>query len=165
MNRLPILTHPNTELRNIAEPFLVEEITSDESQALFDDMILTMVQARGIGIAGTQVNAHKRVFVGLLQRRTTVFINPEIIKSSIRKTASEEGCLSVPGAWGYVKRHRTVDVRFMNRTGHTETHRLFGLDAIVFQHELDHLNGVLFIDKAYKMIEAPDLEPHHDTAL
>lgn len=156
MTRLPILTDPNEELRQTAEPFLEQEVTSKESQTLFDDMIETMKLANGVGLAGPQVGLHKRVLVGLFQNAPHIFINPEIVKRSLRKVDSEEGCLSIPGVWGIVRRHRHITVEYTDRSGQKQKRKLSGLEGIVVQHETDHLDGVLFTDKVIRLTTTPN---------
>lgn len=155
MSRLTILTDPNKELRKRAEELSFDEILAPETQELIDNMIETMDEADGLGIAGPQVGEEKRIFIGLIGGESCTCINPEIKSSSLRKTNSEEGCLSVPGVWGIVKRNRQVTVEYLDREGKKQKKKLKGLEAIVFQHELDHLNGVLFIDKLTKTTTEP----------
>ena len=155
MPRLPILTDPNNELRIKAERVSIEEITTPEFQELLGNMIETMVSADGIGIAGPQVAKKKRVFIGILDGASHVFINPEIVKTSWRKVNSEEGCLSIPGVWGIVRRHRHVVVKYLDRDGKKQKRKLKGLEGIVVQHETDHLDGILFTDKVVKLTTAP----------
>jgi peptide deformylase len=155
MSQLAILTEPNEILRRSADEIDVEEIQEPQIQSLIDDMIETMKLADGIGLAGPQIGENMRLFIGCLDNNLEVFINPEIRRSSFRKTDSEEGCLSLPDVWGIVRRHRSVRVSYFDRSGCKQKKKLKGLDAIVFQHELDHLNGVLFVDKIVRFTTAP----------
>lgn len=155
MSRLTILTDPNEQLRTVAEVVDVSDIASPEFQQLLDDMVETMNSANGIGIAGVQVGASKRVFIGLLNGEAHVFINPEIVKKSFRKMNSEEGCLSIPSVWGIVRRHRQITVKYLDRVGKKQKRKMKGLEGIVVQHETDHLDGVLFTDKVIKLTTAP----------
>lgn len=155
MSRMTILTNPNDELRMAAEPLDMDEVLSESFRNLVNDMIETMVAADGSGLAGPQVGVHKRVFIGLLDGKPHVFVNPEIIKTSFRKVNSEEGCLSIPCVWGIVRRHRQITVKYVDRDGKKQKRKMKGLEGIVVQHETDHLDGVLFTDKIVKFTTPP----------
>jgi peptide deformylase len=117
-----------------------------------------MVVENGIGIAAPQIGVHKRlIIVDIGNNQPQAFFNPIITSKSFTKTESEEGCLSVPGVFGIVKRHRAVTVKAQNISGVTQTFRVDGLSAIVFQHEIDHLDGILFIDKVLRYTSHPKL--------
>ena len=146
---LDILTYPNPELKKISEP--VKEV--DESvKTLIDDMFETMYAAPGIGLAAPQVGALKRVIVLDIGERDggqgarLALVNPEII-SSAGETTFEEGCLSVPEFTADVVRAEEVKIKGMNRSGESVEIEADGLLAIVLQHEIDHLNGILFVDR------------------
>jgi peptide deformylase len=145
---LPILTYPDPRLKAVAEPIL--EVT-DEIRQLAEDMAETMYAAPGVGLAANQVGVLKRIFVIDIADEgepsdLKVFINPELIELD-GEQVFQEGCLSFPGASEDIKRAATVKVRAQNEKG--ETFELFadGLLAVAIQHENDHLNGVLMIDK------------------
>lgn len=145
---LPILTYPDPRLKAVAEPIL--EVT-DEIRQLAEDMAETMYAAPGIGLAANQVGILKRIFVIDIADEEEpsdlkVFINPELLELD-GELVFQEGCLSFPGASEDIKRAATVKVRALNEKG--ETFELFaeGLLAVAIQHENDHLNGVLMIDK------------------
>ena len=143
---LEILEFPDPRLRTEAKP--VAEVT-DETRSLIDDMFATMYAAPGIGLAATQVNVHQRIIVIDLseeQRDPQVFVNPEI--SILDDTLGEydEGCLSVPGFYETVNRPQRIEVTALDRQGERFTRELEGLLAICLQHEIDHLNGKLFVD-------------------
>jgi peptide deformylase len=150
---LPIYETPDPVLRQISSP--VEEITS-ELQALIDDMFATMYAAPGIGLAAIQVGVPKRLLVIDLQepeeedgdpvRDPRVFINPEILEASDVTVPYNEGCLSVPDQYAEVLRPDRVRARWQDRDGKVHEEWLDGLLATCLQHEIDHLNGVLFID-------------------
>lgn len=145
MARLTILRYPDQRLRRKAEP--VEEVTDDIRQ-LAEDMLETMYDAPGIGLAATQVNVAKRVLViDVSEDRSDprVFINPEIVDQS-GEEIMEEGCLSVPGIFAEVKRADWVRVRALNEKGESFEQEADGLLAVCIQHEIDHLNGKLFVD-------------------
>lgn len=145
MALLTILRYPDQRLRRKAEP--VEEVTDDIRQ-LADDMLETMYDAPGIGLAATQVNVGKRVLViDVSEDRSEprVFINPEILEQR-GEEIMEEGCLSVPGIFAEVKRADWVRVRALNEKGESFEMEAEGLLAVCIQHEIDHLNGKLFVD-------------------
>jgi peptide deformylase len=143
---LDILEFPDPRLRTEAGP--VTEVTG-ETRTLIDDMFETMYAAPGIGLAATQVNVHQRVLVMDLseeQNSPLVFINPEVEILDPELGEYDEGCLSVPGYYETVNRPRKIRVTALNRDGEEFTEVLEGLLAICLQHEIDHLNGKLFVD-------------------
>ena len=146
MALLNILEFPDPRLRKQAAP--VNQVDS-RIQTLVDDMFETMYAAPGIGLAASQVDVHERVIVmDLTEDRSDpkVFINPEVTVLDDDLGTYDEGCLSVPGFYETVKRPRAVEVSAMNREGQQFTERLEGLMAICLQHEIDHLEGKLFVD-------------------
>ena len=143
---LEILEFPDPRLRTVAAP--VTEVT-DELRTLIDDMFETMYDAPGIGLAATQVNVHRRLLVIDISEdhsEPLVFINPEVEVLDPELGEYDEGCLSVPGFYETVNRPRRVRVTAMDRNGETFTRELEGLLAICLQHEIDHLDGKLFVD-------------------
>ena len=145
MAKLEILETPDPRLRTVAKP--VQSFDEALSQ-LVDDMTETMYDAQGIGLAATQVNIHKRLlvlYVSESQDTPRVYINPEILESEGTETC-EEGCLSVPGIYADVSRAEKVRVRAFDRNGEAFEEDLDGMHAICLQHEMDHLEGKLFID-------------------
>ncbi|MBT5575463.1 peptide deformylase [Alphaproteobacteria bacterium] len=153
MGLKPILFVPDPLLRKMASP--VEEITNDIKQ-LLDDMAQTMYDAPGIGLAGPQIGELKRVIVMDCSRdedgdELWQMINPEIIQIAKETTTLEEGCLSIPGHNADVTRPAWVDVRFTDINGTEQQMKAEGLLAACVQHEIDHLNGVLFIDHISKL--------------
>ena len=146
MALLEILEFPDPRLRTEAGP--VTEVT-DATRTLIDDMFETMYAAPGIGLAATQVNVHQRLIViDITEDRSDplVFINPEITVTDPELGEYDEGCLSVPGFYETVNRPRQVDVTALDRDGQSFTRVLQGLLAICLQHDIDHLNGKLFVD-------------------
>lgn len=109
-----------------------------------------MHELNGVGIAANQIGLLKRLFFFVSKEGDGALVNPVIVRRSLRKESGEEGCLSVPGVFGIVKRYRTVEVRAFTPEGKPVRFRAKGLLARVIQHELDHLNGVLFIDRAVR---------------
>jgi peptide deformylase len=144
---LPILINPNPILRKISEPVEAAEIPRPDFQKLIDEMTETLIRANGVGLAAPQVGLSKRLIIVQTKNGPTAFINPKIFSTSLSKKENEEGCLSVPGVWGIVKRHAKVKVKALNRQGEKVMIKAGGLESIIFQHEIDHLDGILFIDK------------------
>ncbi len=145
MSVLQVLTFPDDRLRTVAKP--VQEVTP-EIQSIVDNMVETMYAEEGIGLAATQVNIHQRIVViDISDNRDEpmVLINPEIIEKR-GEDGIEEGCLSVPGARALVPRAAEVTVKALNREGEEFTFDADDLLAICVQHELDHLEGKLFVD-------------------
>jgi peptide deformylase len=142
----PIRKYPDSILRVVATP--VKEIT-DEIRGLSADMVETMYAANGVGLAANQVGVSLRLIVidtgSEKERNAIAVINPEIVEAADEEVA-EEGCLSVPGFYEPVKRALHVSVRGIGLDGLETILRCTGLAARVFQHEIDHLDGILFID-------------------
>ena len=146
MSLLNILEFPDARLRTVAQP--VSKI-DEAAKKLIDDMLETMYAADGVGLAATQVNVHLRIIVIDLQRDggdPLILINPEIEVLDQSTCLTEEGCLSVPGFTETVNRPENVRVRALNKEGQTFELEPHGLLAVCIQHEIDHLNGRLFVD-------------------
>ena len=142
---LDVLQFPDERLRTVAKP--IDEVNSEIKQ-LVADMFETMREEKGIGLAATQVNRHVRLVVMDVseeQNEPRVFINPEIVNKE-GSTISEEGCLSVPGNYAKVDRAEKVTVKALDGEGEPYEREADGLLAICIQHELDHLDGKLFVD-------------------
>ena len=145
----PILIHPDPRLKKRAAP--VEGVDEDV-RALMDDMLETMYHAPGIGLAAPQLGVMRRVVVMDCAKgeheepEPLCLANPEIVWSSEETREHEEGCLSVPDIYAPVTRPAEVRVRFLNRAGEAEERHFDGLRATCVQHEIDHLDGKLFID-------------------
>ncbi|PIS40970.1 MAG: peptide deformylase [Candidatus Kerfeldbacteria bacterium CG08_land_8_20_14_0_20_43_14] len=146
-----IITHPNSILRQKAVELRLEEIP--KIQELIYDMQETMSEKDGIGLAANQIGILKRIVVIADKEGPLILINPEIIEKSWLKNIMEEGCLSVPGVFGTVKRHKKITVAAINSRGETLKLKAEGMLARVIQHEIDHLDGILFIDKVIKYTE------------
>lgn len=145
MSVLQVLTFPDDRLRTVAKP--VEKVTP-EIQKIVDDMIETMYDEEGIGLAATQVDIHQRIVVidiSESRNEPMVLINPEILEKR-GEDGIEEGCLSVPGARALVPRAAEVTVKALDHDGNEFTLEADDLLAICIQHELDHLQGKLFVD-------------------
>ena len=145
MSLLPILRFPDPRLKKVAAP--VENI-DDDIRRLASDMAETMYEAPGIGLAATQVDVHKRIIVidiSETRDHLLVLINPEILESDGLQVC-EEGCLSVPGIYDKVERAETVAVRYLDLDGKEKRIEADGLLAVCLQHEIDHLDGHVFVE-------------------
>jgi peptide deformylase len=155
----PILHIPEPRLRQVAEPV---QVVDDEIRALVDDMFETMYDAPGIGLAAPQIGVMKRVLVMDVAKRQDeeakpepwVVINPTITWSSQEKSVYEEGCLSIPDFYEEVERPAVVRVSFLDRDGQSQEIEADGILATCLQHEIDHLDGVLFIDHISRLKRA-----------
>lgn len=158
-----IVTTPEPVLRRKARPVAQFD---DKLQTLIDDMVETMREAPGVGLAAPQVGVSERIIVveyfeneededsedaENAPKKLYAIVNPEITRTSPEKEVAPEGCLSIPGLLGEVERHLGVTVKGQNRRGQPVTLKLKGWVARIFQHEIDHLNGVLFTDLATKV--------------
>ena len=146
MALLPILEFPDARLRTVAKP--VAEVT-EAHRLLIKDMLETMYDAPGIGLAATQVNVHERILVIDISEDKSaprVFINPVVEVLNPELGEYDEGCLSIPGFYDTVTRPQRIRVTAMNERGETFEEELTGLMAICLQHEIDHLEGKLFVD-------------------
>jgi peptide deformylase len=160
---LEIITLPQAILRHKARK--VSDFDPD-FQTLVNDMIDTMRQAPGVGLAAPQVGESSRLIVveyGDEENEETppklyVMVNPEITRSSQETVLGTEGCLSVPGIQGDVERMEAVTVKGLNRHGHPMTVKAKGWLARIFQHEIDHLDGILFVDRAEKIWKAEEYQ-------
>ena len=145
MALLDILIYPDNRLRDIAKPV---DAVDDSVRALLDDMLETMYEAPGIGLAATQVGVNRRVVVIDVsedKNSPLILINPEIL-SSTGEGVGEEGCLSIPGIYEDVKRAEEIRFRALDRSGDSYEMDADGLLAVCVQHEVDHLDGKLFVD-------------------
>ena len=142
---LDILRYPDSRLHTVAKPV---KVVDDAVRRLVADMAETMYDAPGIGLAATQVNVHQRVIViDVSEARDdlNVFINPEILASSAESKVYEEGCLSVPGIYDEVERPDRVTVKALDQDGNEFVTEADGVLAVCLQHEIDHLNGKVFV--------------------
>lgn len=149
MSVRPILTAPDARLKQKSQP--VEGGVTDAHRALMDDMLDTMYDAPGIGLAAIQIGEPLRIIVMDLAREgedkaPRYFVNPEITWRSEETKPWEEGCLSVPEIYDEVERPARVKLRYLNYQGEPVEEEAEGLYAVCIQHEMDHLEGVLFID-------------------
>jgi peptide deformylase len=151
---MPILSlvhYPTPTLKQPSRDLTIKELRSKETAQLIVDMEKAMRRARGIGIAAPQVGHNIRLALVDTRQGPIVIANPRIVRGSLRKVNGEEGCLSVPGVFGDVKRFRAVSVHYLDEHGDAHEERVEGMLARVFQHEIDHLNGTLFIDRVKRI--------------
>lgn len=145
----PILRHRTQEIRNF----------DNDLKKLAEKMAKTMYEHDGIGLAAPQVNILKKIIViGHKDGQSyTPYINPEITFVSRDKTTTDEGCLSLPGIYGLVTRPKKIHIKYQDLDGKTQKAKIKGMEAVIIQHEVDHLNGILFIDKASKITKGQDI--------
>lgn len=147
------LGHPL--LRSQAQ--LVDNIQSPRIQNLLDNLIATVIKANGVGIAAPQVQSRDRIFIvasrpnprypNAPEMEPTPMINPRVLASSSEEAKGWEGCLSIPGIRGLVPRHQAIEIEYSDRNGKLHKQELTNFVARIFQHELDHLDGIVFIDR------------------
>jgi len=148
-----IITEPNKILRQISNP--VEKVGQEEQQ-LMDDMLETMYSANGIGLAAIQIGIPKRIIVMDISKNDNkkepkFFVNPVIKNKDILKATYEEGCLSVPNQFAEIDRPKKCEVEYLDYNGEKKILKAEGLLATCIQHEMDHLEGILFIDYLSKL--------------
>ncbi|HEY4124118.1 MAG TPA: peptide deformylase [Rhizomicrobium sp.] len=148
-----ILTAPDPRLKVVSEP--VAKVDG-EIRALIEDMIATMYDADGIGLAAIQVGQPKRILVLDIDQRDgkknpQAFINPKITWASDEMAVAEEGCLSIPEIWDEVERPARIKAEYLDRDGKKQELEADGLLAVCLQHEMDHLEGILFVDHLSKL--------------
>ena len=149
MSKRKIIIEPDPILREKSKTL---EKVNDELRALLDDMLETMYAAPGIGLAANQIGVLKRLIVIDINRdnekRNPIFlINPEIISSSKKTSIYEEGCLSLPGHYAEIERPAECNIKFVDYNGKEKELNAKGLLSTCIQHEIDHLNGILFVDR------------------
>jgi peptide deformylase len=146
MSKLEILRYPDPRLHKVARPVAAVD---ERIRRLVDDMLETMYEAEGVGLAATQVDVHERVIVIDISDGhddPRVLINPELMETSEEMTLVDEGCLSVPEIYDKVPRHARVRVRALDRAGELREFEAEGLLSVAVQHEMDHLLGKVFVD-------------------
>lgn len=146
---LPILHYPDPRLHTVAKPVDISSIISPRIQTLIADMLATMYEANGIGLAATQVNVHERLIViDVSEERNSplVLINPKLLWASDEKKKGEEGCLSVPGIYDGVERSTRIKISAFDAEGIEREIEADGLLAVCIQHEMDHLMGKVFVE-------------------
>lgn len=148
---LNIITVPNPLLKHKSLTLEKKAIKSSEIKTLMDDMAITMIKKDGVGLAAPQIGKNIRLAVINSKDGYLFLFNPKITKKSWSKEWGEEGCLSVPGVFGMVKRHKKITCIYLNEEGREIKIEVSGFMARVFQHEIDHLDGILFTQKAKKI--------------
>jgi len=148
-----ILTEPNKLLRQVSKP--VDKVGKEEQQ-LMDDMLETMYAANGIGLAAIQIGIPKRIIVmdiskDEIKKEPRYFVNPVIQNKDKIKSIYEEGCLSVPNQFAEIERPKNCDIEYLDYNGNKQLLKAEGLLATCIQHEMDHLEGILFIDYLSKL--------------
>ncbi len=148
-----IIVEPNKILRQISKPV---DVVDKAEQKLMDDMLDTMYAAKGIGLAAIQIGVPKRIIVMDLskdedKKEPMYFVNPVIKNKNIQKSIYEEGCLSVPGQFAEIERPSKCEIEYLNYHGQKKILKADGLLATCIQHEMDHLEGILFIDYLSKL--------------
>jgi len=146
MALLPILVYPDPRLHTVARPV---PAVDERLRALVADMFETMYEAKGIGLAASQVDVHQRVIVidvSEQRNQPLVLINPQLLEASAEREKSDEGCLSVPGIYGQVERAQRIRVQALNEHGQERLLEAEGLLAVCIQHEMDHLMGRVFVE-------------------
>ena len=148
-----IITEPNKILRQVSKPV---ETVNETEQILMDDMLDTMYAAKGIGLAAIQIGIPKRIIVMDISKNEDknepmYFVNPIIKNKNIQKSIYEEGCLSVPGQFAEIERPSKCEVEYLDYHGQKKILKAEGLLATCIQHEMDHLEGILFIDYLSKL--------------
>ncbi|MEW9616858.1 peptide deformylase [Shinella sp. S4-D37] len=149
----PLIILPDPILRQVSNPI---ETVDSEVKKLADDMLETMYDAPGIGLAAIQIGVARRMLVLDVSKegedkKPLVFINPDVVSASDTRSVYEEGCLSIPDYYAEVERPATITVKHLDRDGKEQLTEADGLLATCLQHEIDHLNGVLFIDHISKL--------------
>ena len=145
---LEVLTEPHPALRKRSTELSTQEIQSPEIKTLILDLVFTMKKKDGVGIAAPQAGVSKRVCIVNTNDGPIALINPVITSASKTMESDEEGCLSLPGLWGQVLRHKKIKVRALSGKGEKISFPAEDLFARIIQHEIDHLDGILFVDKA-----------------
>lgn len=147
LEKITIITNPNKILRNISQDIDLGQINSPEIQELFPAMEKIMIKKDGVGLAAPQIGKNIRIIVVRSENKILKMINPVITKKSWARESGEEGCLSIPNVFGKVLRHKKIKCIYFDEKGKKISLEASGMLARVIQHETDHLDGILFIDK------------------
>ncbi|HMB65584.1 MAG TPA: peptide deformylase [Patescibacteria group bacterium] len=145
---LKIITDPDPKLRQVSQEIDIGSVKDPKMQEFFQDLEKTMLENDGVGLASPQVAENIRVIAVKNGQETLCMVNPEITKRSWAKEWGEEGCLSVPEYYGEVSRSKKINCLYWDKKGNKKRIKVQGFPARVIQHEIDHLDGILFTDKA-----------------
>jgi len=156
---LPIITHPNKSLRGKSEEVVKNKIDTEEINQLIRNMIKTMLERDGIGLSAPQIGKNIRLIIINTEDGVLIMFNPKTTKKSWFRQLDQEGCLSVPNTFGSVKRHKKIVCCFLNKQGEEDKIKAEGFLSRVIQHEIDHLDGILFIDKAKNIQKVTEESP------
>ena len=151
---LKIVKYPNKVLHKKAKK--VSDFNA-ELKEIAENMYKSMQNDKGVGLAGPQVSVDKQILVVENNGEYITYINPEITYFSKSTLSTEEGCLSLPGIFGYVTRAKKIHIKYKDVEGKTNKEKLKGLYSVILQHEVDHLNGILFIDRAEEITQGKDI--------
>jgi len=154
---LPIKVFSCPVLRNKSRALKTNELQNEDIKQLILDMEKTMLEKDGIGLAAPQIGKNIKVIVVNTESGVIALINPKILRKSWKKEIMEEGCLSLPEVFGLVKRSAKVNLVALNKNGKKVKFKATGMFARVLQHEIDHLSGVMFIDKATEITKGKDI--------
>lgn len=153
-----IRVYPNDILKQKTKT--VKEINK-EIRHLINEMKRIMKKSGGVGLAANQIGVNLSIFIAEDKNRILTFINPKIIKLEGEKVTLEEGCLSLPNIWGYIKRYPEVTIEYLDIWGKKKKLKAKGLLAQIIQHEIDHLEGVLFAEKAEKLYKLEEIDKNY----
>ena len=152
--KLKIITYPNKILRTKLDE--VKEFSNDKLNKIIKEMSHIMVKYDGIGLAANQVGLNMRLIIVNMENNPMAFINPKIKRKSFFKQKFDEGCLSFPDITGYVSRPKKITLQYQDENGNKKKLNAEKLIATVFQHEIDHINGIIFTDKIKKFTQGKD---------
>ena len=142
-----IVVDGDPALRERAQEVDLKELKTEAFKTLLDDMVETMYHANGVGIAAPQIGVNKRIFIAESSQGPIALINPVFTKKSWKRMNGEEGCLSVPGKFDKLRRHKTVTIEALTADGEKVSFTADNFFARILQHELDHLDGFLYVDR------------------
>jgi len=167
--KLPVYQLGNSKLREIAQP--IADVSDREIQQLIDEMLVTLQESKGVGLAATQIGKSMQLVIiashpndrypNAPEMEATAMINPQIITHSLETAKDWEGCLSVPMIRGLVPRYREIEVEYTDRQGDRQIAKLTNFVARIFQHEYDHLQGKVFLDRVETNLDLVSETEYH----
>ncbi len=152
--KLNIITYPHKLLRTNLEE--VRDFNDPQLEKIITEMTRLMFKYDGIGLAGNQAGVNKRIIVINQDEQAEVYFNPQVKNKSLWPQKFDEGCISFPGITGFVSRPRKIEIEYQDRQGQKKQKTLHGFYATVFQHEIDHINGIVFTDRIEKFTQGED---------